>query len=231
MDRFRQTFSNWFAPGLYPASEKRSVTHRFLLFGILVVLAYGIVWLVFYLLQNALAIIMAETIQAWSALAGKPIKSWASGSQVFFEIRRGRPFQAYLDTGPIFSNLPLLVTLLLVTPGLRWSRRIVYVLGAGALLFATHLFFLYIKIQVVLIAAQHPDAGSPGFWQTLDNFFEVTGKTAFPIVIWLVFALPYMLGAVDSRKATQAGPHSRNALCPCGSGKKYKKCCGGISGR
>ncbi|EDE6486782.1 hypothetical protein BXJ16_22840, partial [Salmonella enterica subsp. enterica serovar Enteritidis] len=30
--------------------------------------------------------------------------------------------------------------------------------------------------------------------------------------------------AQDARKDT--GAVSRNHLCPCGSGKKYKKCCG-----
>lgn len=31
---------------------------------------------------------------------------------------------------------------------------------------------------------------------------------------------------VDSRTKAQAG---RNELCPCGSGKKYKKCCGKVN--
>jgi hypothetical protein len=229
MNSWRQVFSDWFAPGLRPASEKQSIGHRFLLFGVFVVLAYGIVWSALYLVQDALARLMAQTVQVWTTLAGTPMEFWANGLEVSFRIQSGKQLEGYLDTRPILANMPLLLTLVLVTPGLRWSRRIAYVLGAGALLSATHLVFLYIKVQLVLIAAGHPEAGSAGFWQTLDNFFEVTGKTFFPIVIWLVFGLPYMLGATDRRKALPR-PHSRNALCPCGSGKKYKKCCGGISG-
>ncbi len=169
---------------------------------------------------------MARTMQLFASLGNYPIRLWASGEEIYFEISHGKRFQAWLDTRPIFSNLPILLTLLVATPGLLWRRRVAYVFGGGALLFVTHLCFLYVKIQVVLITANHIDAGSPAFWQSLDDVFEVTGKTFFPIFIWLLFAFPYMLGATDLRKHKEPLAHPRNAVCPCGSGKKYKRCCG-----
>jgi len=197
-----------------------------LLFAGLVILTFGIVWLGLNLLQNALTLFMARTMQLFATLGDYPIRFWASGQEIYFEISHGKRFQAWLDTRPIFSNLPVLLTLIAATPCLLWRRRLVYVLTGGALLFLTHLSFLYVKVQVVLITARHIDAGSPGLWQSLDDMFEVTGKTFFPIFIWLLLAFPYMLGAVDVRKRKEPLSLPRNALCPCGSGKKYKRCCG-----
>ncbi len=37
----------------------------------------------------------------------------------------------------------------------------------------------------------------------------------------------YLDGAVDERPSTAPG---RNARCPCGSGRKYKRCCGAATG-
>jgi hypothetical protein len=197
----------------------------------LVILSYGAVWIVFSLLQNAFASLLASAIQVLATLYAYPVQFWTSGTQIFFGIGRGRRFEAFLDSRPLVSNLPLLLTLVLMTPGLIWSRRIRYLLGAGGLLFATHLCFLLVKVQVVLISAQHPSAGSPVIWNTLDDAFEIFGKSFFPVFIWVLFTFRYMLGHIDRpRVPGAAGSASRNAPCPCGSGIKYKKCCGETSG-
>ncbi len=217
---------DWFAPVPGGPTTTLSVRNRLLLFLLLVVLSFGMAWLVFDILQDALTVVMAQTVQVIASLASYPIRFWANGQEVYFEITHGKRFQAWLDTRPMFSNLPLILSLIGVTPGLLWRRRLAYVLSGAALLFFTHFCFLYVKVQVVLITANHIDAGSPALWQTLDDLFEVTGKTFFPIFIWLLVAFPYMLGAIDVRKAKEPSAQPRNALCSCGSGKKYKKCCG-----
>lgn len=222
----RLIVADWFAPSTGGPAGRLSPAIRMLLFVELVVVAFGIVWLGLNLLQNALTLFMARTMQLFATLGDYPVRFWASGQEVYFEISHGKRFQAWLDTRPIFSNLPVLVALIAATPGLLWRRRLAYVLTGAALLFLTHLIFLYVKVQVVLITANHIDAGSPALWQSLDDMFEVTGKTFFPIFIWLLLAFPYMLGAVDARKRKEALALPRNALCPCGSGKKYKRCCG-----
>ncbi len=100
-------------------------------------------------------------------------------------------------------------------------------LAAGAgLLYLTHLGFLVIKVQ---LAALGPSASAgAGLWQLADDFFEISGKVFFPVLIWLVLALPYMLGATDRRRKEKVKQHvpGRNDPCPCGSGRKYKFCCG-----
>lgn len=223
---FRLLIADWFAPVPGGPASRLSIRNRLLFFVVLVILAFGVVWLGFNALQNALALFMARTVQLFAALGSYPIRFWASGQEIYFEISHGKRFQAWLDTRPMFSNFPLLLTLIAVTPGLLWRRRLAYVVSGAALLLLTHFCFLYIKVQVVLITANHIDAGSPAVWQTLDDLFEVTGKTFFPIFIWLLVAFPYMLGAVDTWKPREVSAQPRNAPCSCGSGLKYKKCCG-----
>ena len=48
-----------------------------------------------------------------------------------------------------------------------------------------------------LIGSHHPLAGQAFFWEWSDNFFEIMGKAFFPVCIWLLLTLRYMLGAVD----------------------------------
>ena len=58
------------------------------------------------------------------------------------------------------------------------------------------------------------------YW--LYYFFEITGRGFFALLIYLG------LVALTWRPAGTAAapPAGRNALCPCGSGLKYKRCCG-----
>jgi len=174
---------------------------------------------------------LASILATGSQAAGQLVSPWiefsARGHDVYFKVIRRPRLEAWTDSRLILSNLPLLVTLVLVTPGMRWQRRIFRTIAAVALLFATHVAFVITKAQVVLIHAEHPLAGSPAIWSAVDDFFEVVGKTFFPILIWLALCLPYMLGAEDKRQdyGSQALAIKRNDPCPCGSGKKYKKCC------
>jgi hypothetical protein len=225
MNALRLVICDWFAPGASSRTEV-AVSGRLVIFAVLLVLGYPIVWFLADSAKGELASLLARTLQFLARLADVPIRLWADDSEVFFAITRGRRLEAWLETRPVFANLPILLTLVVVTPGLAWRRRLAYFLGAAGLLLITHLGFLWIKVQVTLISAQHAQAGSPALWQTLDDVFEVTGKTFFPVLIWLLLAFPYMLGALDVTPPQSAQVPSRNAACHCGSGKKYKRCCG-----
>ncbi len=157
---------------------------------------------------------------------GKRFEFEARGTKLLFRSYARPAFEADLATEGIDNNVPFLLTLLLVTPGMSLRNRGVGLAVGLILLFLGQTLFVSTKVEVSLIAAGHPQAGAAWLWNSLDNFFEITGKAFLPVVIWLALALPYMMGEIDTGEAV---PHKvgRNAPCPCGSGKKYKRCCGG----
>ena len=149
------------------------------------------------------------------------------GSEIAFRTFVRPAFEANLSPQGIYANSLFLVTLILATPGMRWQRRAWSLLLGMGILYLTHVAFLVTKVEITLIAAKHPLSGSSAFWESLDNFQEITGKALWPVVIWLLAALPYMLGKVDRvQTRDRIKGADRNAPCPCGSGRKYKHCCG-----
>ena len=158
------------------------------------------------------------------------------GKKFFFEVRQGRidfgsnqqpQFEAQLDPKGVYANTVFLIALILATPGMRPDRRAQRLGIAIMILFLSHIFFLVTKVELSLTAASHPLAGSTAFWSFWDDFFEIVGKVFFPVAIWLLLGLNFMLGDIEKMSVK---PRSlklgRNQPCPCGSGKKYKYCCG-----
>ena len=62
-------------------------------------------------------------------------------------------------------------------------------------------------------------------------FFQTMGRGLFPLLVYfgmvgLTWGRPDQRAAPKTeRRAAPAAP-ARNAACPCGSGKRYKRCCG-----
>jgi len=137
-----------------------------------------------------------------------------------------------LLVGTVF--LPALV---LATP-LRLARRF------GALLLGLLLLLVLQIVQVTLAshAAYQTLIGKDSAWvafvQTTCNYAGLL----LPLPIWFVVALRPLLRSRSAPPASTAEqpppPHQpnpaaiprtlapRNAACPCGSGRKFKKCCG-----
>jgi thiosulfate reductase cytochrome b subunit len=228
MSNLRLTLSQWFLGAGEGQALRLSTARRLTLLALFVLIGFGVVWLVLMLAEDLLAHMLASLAPLATAVLGEQLRFYSKGADIYFVQEHGRRFEAWVDSRQIMSNLPVLVTLLVVTPGMRWRRRLLCTLGAIGLAFVAYAFFLVIKVQIVLLQAHQVVAGPPSLWPALDDFFEIIGKTFFPIFIWLLFALPYLLGRVDRRapKAVAVGQPSRNAPCPCGSGRKYKKCCG-----
>jgi hypothetical protein len=100
-------------------------------------------------------------------------------------------------------------------------------LGIALLLLSiTHILFLVTKVEMTLIEAGHPLAGGAVFWTFWDDFFEIVGRVFFPVIIWLLLGLNFMLGDVEQPRAQGSEKQGRNQPCLCGSGKKNKYCCG-----
>ncbi|MGI8782698.1 MAG: YecA family protein [Acidobacteriota bacterium] len=184
-------------------------------------------WLTFRQIQPLYGSLLSAGPEFYFGLAGKKFQFGLSGRDILFRCYDAPAFEATIESAGLYANIMLLSALLLATPGMRWKKRFL-VLGLGlALLSLSHIAFVITKVEITLIAAKHPLAGIESFWRFWDDFFEVMGKEFFPILIWLLLGLRYMLGASD-KLLVRSGMLAvgRNARCPCGSGRKYKVCCG-----
>jgi hypothetical protein len=186
-----------------------------------------VIWLAFQLIAPTYGEALAGGVGQLYRVQEKPLEFVTAGPRLLFQCHRHPAFEANLSTEGVDANMPFLLTLLLVTPGMRVGNRLLRLVTACFLLYLSHVAFLMVKVEVTLLAAEHPLAGTPWLWNTLDNLFEITGKAFFPIFIWLLLGLPYMLGEVDPSPVRNIkGQPGRNDPCPCGSGSKYKFCCG-----
>jgi len=130
-------------------------------------------------------------------------------------------------------DLVLLAALILATPGwsLRQRSRLLG-LGLGLLTLAEIAFFLVAveATQVQAVAGRSGSVPYTGFsrprqilFTWLYYFFQIMGRGLFPLLLY------WGMLAVAWRPPGPRAPEpavSRNAPCPCGSGEKYKRCCG-----
>ena len=196
----------------------------YLLF-VLVLLGAG--WLFLPLLDSIYIRMLAGGGEVYYSFEGKSLDFSVRGAEIFFQSRGRRGFEAGLSPEAIYSNMVILMALVLPTPGMRLRKRAIVVASAIGLLYLSHVAFLVTKVEVTLVMVDHPIAGAAWLWKTLDNAFEIVGKAFFAIFIWLGLTFPYMMGLVDPMpKTVEDRPPGRNDPCPCGSGKKFKYCCG-----
>jgi hypothetical protein len=132
-------------------------------------------------------------------------------------------------------GLPLLAALILAAPGWTWRRR-GRALGVGlTLLTLTQIVFFLITVvgtqQSPVMSPEgmlQPTGYSPikqPIFYALYYYFDAMGRNFFALVIFLGLVA---FGGERREAARAAAPRriSRNAPCPCGSGLKYKRCCG-----
>ena len=146
---------------------------------------------------------------------------------------RPTPFKAELWRGYANYNLSLLAALILATPG--WSvrqRARCLALGLGLLSLAEVAFFL-VSIEHSQLRPLPIRSGSflpPGFsrprqvvFTWIYYFFQIMGRGLFPLLLYYA-----MLGFAwrPVARPAQLRPARRQAPCPCGSGRKFKRCCG-----
>ena len=190
------------------------------------VLVYGAVWWLFQQVQPPYRKTLTVGATLYSSLEGKKLEFFTRHPQVGFRSFRRPAFEALLSPEGLDANTAFLLTLILITPGMRLRNRGVWLAAGLGLIYLSQVAFLLVKSEISLIKADHPLAGSIFFWETADNFFEITGKGFFPIAIWICLTFQYLLGKVDHPQPIIRKPVKRNDPCPCGSGKKYKHCCG-----
>ena len=130
-------------------------------------------------------------------------------------------------------NVALLAALVLATPGWSWRQR-GRALGISlGLLALTQIAFLVINAaytQLWPIATKYGPLRPPGYsraklvlFDWLYAFFEFMGRGFFALLLyWGLLAFTWG----RSSELTPVGTVGRNDPCPCGSGAKYKRCCG-----
>jgi MFS family permease len=143
---------------------------------------------------------------------------------------RAMPLAQPLWVGAQNFGLPLLAALVLATPGWRWRRR-ARALAIGLLLLSVTQIA---QLAVVIEATQqspiaspegpvHLPRYSPGrqpLFYALYYFFDLMGRGFFALLVYAG------LVAAPAGAALTAPAGGRNARCSCGSGRKYKHCCG-----
>lgn len=137
-----------------------------------------------------------------------------------------------LHVYPVTWNIVFLGSLILLTSRQRLKRLWPYVLLATALLWLSHVVFLSLTI-FAQVAPKLRAAGEPAFQdesltRTLALTVQGYGVTLSLVLPFLLYAPVFFLKGWSSRsKKGKRGPApGRNAPCPCGSGLKYKRCCG-----
>lgn len=133
-------------------------------------------------------------------------------------------------------GLPLLAALIVATPGWGWGAR-ARALGWGlGLLTLTQVAFMLVTLEFwqqmpvrdprggLLYLPGHSSLGlrivSPLYY-----FFEIVGRGFFALIIYLGLIAVGWTAPEAIPPVPRERPVGRNDPCPCGSGRKYKRCC------
>jgi SEC-C motif len=163
---------------------------------------------------------------------------WTTRSFVDPATRRPIRFKVELWKGYASYDLILFASLILATPGWPLRQRL-RLLGIGlALLTLAEFAFFISTIEYSQHRSLPTSTGSVlyplGYSRVKDivatwvyYFFQTMGRGLFPLLAYVgVIGVAW---PPDVKPASQRSPSAtprRNDPCPCGSGKKYKRCCG-----
>lgn len=183
-------------------------------------------WLAFQVLLPVYVSFLGMGAQIYYSFSGRSFQFLTRGSKILFRSFSAPAFEADLAAQGIYANTVFLWTLILLIPTMPWRKRGAALALGTFLLYLCQVAFLVTKVEAGLIGAHHPAAGNAAWWHFWDDFFEITGKAFFPVAIWIPLGLKYFLGFTESPAGKGRRSAGRNDPCPCGSGKKFKRCCG-----
>jgi hypothetical protein len=134
-----------------------------------------------------------------------------------------------LDT--VTYGLPMLAALVIVTRAESIVAKIrTLLVGLGVMVVLT---VPVVMAWAKLTSLEVGEEIAPGSGDTSSLFFDAFHGYAFaqPVVavgVWLALIMFGLFKGMPRQK-TPAVAIPRNAACPCGSGRKYKRCCGRVS--
>ena len=153
------------------------------------------------------------------------------------EQRRTAPLNWPLWVPAANYGPPVLAALILATTGWRWRRRVRLLMIGLTLLTLTQVAFFIVTIMatqqspvmspdgMMIQPAGHSSVAQPIFY-ALYYFFDVMGRGFFALLIFLGLIAFDWPSTEASPAAAPSRRIGRNDPCPCGSGLKYKRCCG-----
>ena len=207
-------------------------------------MAFGISghkWLRLFALALALYIVLLPlwwySLGAISALAG----TCASWIYTFFDAQvgitprakvvqltiNGRLQSIGLRIDMVTYGLPMLIALVMVTRSTSLVAKLRALTIGCAVMFVLTVCALLAWAKMT--TSQLEQQPVPGNEQSGFFFLAFHGYTfsqpAIAVLVWLTLI---MLGLFKGRSTDDRGSATvaRNASCPCGSGRKYKRCCG-----
>lgn len=126
-------------------------------------------------------------------------------------------------------NTPILVALILITPWPRLRRSVPWVLGAAAIVWVSQV----LTLSLVVVDATADSRAQLGEQVANTRALDFSQGYALVTRFWLPIAamLPVWLRRLKGPAQATAANVGRNAPCPCGSGKKFKQCCGATHAR
>jgi hypothetical protein len=130
-------------------------------------------------------------------------------------------------------GLPVFAAVVIVTPGWSWGTRARALAWGLAFLTLTQIVTVMVNTefwQQMPVAGPRGDpvylpghsAGRLRVFSALFYFLEIMGRGFFALVTYIA-----LLG-LRERGRSRLGKTGRNEPCPCGSGRKFKRCCGGL---
>lgn len=233
-------FSGFFG---WKGSSKSVVSNPFLFFG-RVLLFFTLSYLAWVpispIYTKALSIVSNEVI-FFTELSAHPshnkVTSLKSkGSKITVSYRKPKPkgTSLELDGKQIHMNMVLLIALVLASPRLNISKRFKLLLIAISVLFFVHVLLtvFVIKFYSTQVLASHSKELRSGTMQTIyywvKLFYEGVGWQFFPFLIWAILCYKTFFFKEEALTSKVKERIDRNAPCPCGSGRKYKRCCGKV---
>jgi hypothetical protein len=159
-------------------------------------------------------------------------------NQIMYQVRVNRPgvdvqgrqiggseVKAGIEGYTLYTAPIIILSVLLAWPGLTLRKR------GKAFLIALPLFLLTQLIDAPILCITRIEAAYPPetllakvrlFW----TFVLANGGTHFMALLVALISVFATQWTVPAAPAPSGQTVARNDPCPCGSGKKYKKCCG-----
>ena len=126
------------------------------------------------------------------------------------------------------ANVAITLALILATPGASWKRRLKLSGLAVLILLGIHVIDMVVEVKRICMTYYAPVTGPFPPWEkslisVLHKFFLIFRVQATPFILWGALCFQDLFPAAKKAAVENV---ARNAPCPCGSGKKYKRCCG-----
>ena len=146
----------WFFGSTGSDDKRLAPGRRLALFLLFVLILLGAGWLFLPLLDTVYIRMLALGGKVYYSFEGKSLDFSVRGSEIFFQSRARPRFEANLSPEAIYSNIVILMALVLPTPGMRLKKRAAVVAAALGLLYLSHIAFLVTKVEVTLVTVEHP---------------------------------------------------------------------------